>query len=159
MPKVYRYLFFYLLVFFASCTSQKNVIYFQGATPQLQQDPNSKLRIYPGDILAINVFTINAEAYPYLSSGMDKSISDNRSSYEKGFVVNENGELKLPLIGAAHLTGLTIAEAISLLEEKFKVYIDDPIITLKKLNFKVTKVLRPSGFLVFYAKYPRRIFR
>lgn len=150
-----RHLLLCVLIICASCTSQKNVIYFQGATPQLQQDPNSKLRIYPGDILAINVFTINADAYPYLSSGIDKPVSDNRSAYEKGFVVNENGELKLPLIGAVRLTGLTIAEAIASLEDKFKVYIDDPIITLKKLNFKVTvlgEVSKPGTYPILNEK-------
>lgn len=126
------------LIFFIGCTSQKNTIYFQGKTPQFQQDESSKLRIYPNDILGINVFTINAEAYPYLSTGMDKAVSDNRSAYEKGFVINEKGELKLPLIGTVNLTGLTIPEAVTLLETKFKEYIDEPIITIKKLNFKVT---------------------
>ena len=126
------------IIFFIGCTSQKNTIYFQGTTPQLQQDASSKLKIYPNDILGINVFTINAEAYPYLSTGMDKSVSDNRSPYEKGFVVNEKGELKLPLIGTVNLTGLTIAETVTLMETKFKEYIDEPIVTIKKLNFKVT---------------------
>ncbi|HQV99573.1 MAG TPA: polysaccharide biosynthesis/export family protein, partial [Bacteroidia bacterium] len=134
-----RQLFLLLsIIFFFGCTSQKNTIYFQGVTPKLQQDASSKLRIYPNDILGINIFTINAEAYPYLSTGIDKAVSDNRSAYEKGFVVNENGELKLPLIGTVNLTGLTIAEAVTLLETKFKEFIDEPIVTIKKLNFKVT---------------------
>lgn len=138
MQKLFRLYLLLSLIFFFGCTSQKNTIYFQGNTPQLQQDANSKLKIYPNDILAINIFTINAEAYPYLTTGIDKSVSDNRTAYEKGFVVNENGELKLPLIGTVNLTGQTIAEAVKTLETKFKTYIDDPIVTIKKLNFKVT---------------------
>ena len=84
-----RTLFILTLIIFAGCTSQKDVIYFQGKTPSLQQDANSKLRIYPNDILGISIFTINAEAYPYLATGFDKPVSDNRSAYEKGFVVND----------------------------------------------------------------------
>ena len=155
MLKLKRLSLFVLLLFIASCASQKNIVYFQGKTPSLQQDENSKLKIYPNDILGINIFTINAEAYPYLSTGMDKPVSDNRSAYEKGFVVNENGELKLPLIGTVNLTGLTIPNATKLLETKFKEYIDDPIITIKKLNFKVTvlgEVNKPGTYPIMNEK-------
>lgn len=155
MQKLFRLFLFVSLLFVAACTSQKNVIYFQGATPALQQDSNSKLRLYPNDILAVSIFTINAEAYPYLSTGYDKPVSDNRSAYEKGFVVNEKGELKLPLIGSVNLTGLTIPEAVSLLESKFKEFIDEPIVTVKKLNFKVTilgEVNKPGTYPIMNEK-------
>ncbi len=155
MQKLFRLLFYCLILFCVACSSQKSVIYFQGATPQLQQDANSMLKIYSGDILGINIFTINADAYPYLSTGMDKPISDNRSPYEKGFIVNERGEIKLPLIGAVNLLGLTIPEATQLLETKFKTYIDDPIVTLKKLNFKVTvlgEVNKPGTYPILNEK-------
>ncbi|MBL0034138.1 MAG: polysaccharide biosynthesis/export family protein [Bacteroidetes bacterium] len=132
---------------------------FSRCYSKLQQDASSKLRIYPNDILGINIFTINAEAYPYLSTGIDKAVSDNRSAYEKGFVVNENGELKLPLIGTVNLTGLTIAEAVTLLETKFKEFIDEPIVTIKKLNFKVTilgEVNKPGTYPISNESYNSR---
>src|ERR1700733_966708 len=117
----YKPVFFLLVVlFFAACTSQKRIIYFQGKIPAINNDSIFKLRIYPGDILSVNIFTINTEAYPYLSAASDKPISDNRSAYEKGYVVNEKGELQFPLIGSVKLSDLTISEATNLLEEKFK---------------------------------------
>jgi polysaccharide export outer membrane protein len=122
----------------SGCTSQKKLVYFQGEIPALDTSSIYKVRIYPGDILSINVFTINMEAYPYLSTPNERLGTDNRSAYEKGFLVNETGGIKLPLIGSVNLKGLTIAEATSFIENKFKVFIDDPIITIKKLNFKVT---------------------
>ena len=79
----------------------------------------------------------------------DKPSSDNRSPYEKGYVVNEQGEVKLPLIGAILLTGKTINEATQALETKFREYMEDPIVTVKKLNFKVTvlgEVNRPGTY-------------
>ncbi|MFN8165944.1 MAG: polysaccharide biosynthesis/export family protein [Bacteroidia bacterium] len=136
--QLFRYFILLSIVFAFSCTSQKNVIYFQGEIPALKADSNSVVRIYPGDILSVSIFTINSEAFPYLAGGMEKPVSDNRSPYEKGYVLNDKGELKLPLIGAVNLTGLTIPAATSLIEEKFKLYINDPIVTVKKLNFKVT---------------------
>lgn len=138
-----------LLSVLFSCTSQKKLVYFQGTIPQLKESDIYKLRIYPGDILSINIFTINAEAYPYLAVPADKPSSDNRSAYEKGYIVNENGEVKLPLIGSVLLTGKTMSEATQILEAKFKEFMEDPIVTVKKLNFKVTvlgEVNRPGTY-------------
>ena len=138
-----------LLSVLFSCTSQKKLVYFQGNIPQLKESDIYKLKIYPGDILSINIFTINAEAYPYLAVPADKPSSDNRSAYEKGYIVNENGEVKLPLIGSVLLTGKTMSEATQILEAKFKEFMEDPIVTVKKLNFKVTvlgEVNRPGTY-------------
>ncbi|MBL0065738.1 MAG: polysaccharide biosynthesis/export family protein [Bacteroidetes bacterium] len=138
-----------LLSVLFSCTSQKKLVYFQGNIPQLKESDIYKLRIYPGDILSINIFTINAEAYPYLAVPADKPSSDNRSAYEKGYIVNEKGEVKLPLIGSVLLTGKTMSEATQILEGKFKEFMEDPIVTVKKLNFKVTvlgEVNRPGTY-------------
>ena len=95
-----------------SCTPQKKLIYFQGQVPSLAESAAYQVRIYPGDILSINIFTINTEAYPYLSVPADKPMSDTRSAYEKGIIVNEAGEVKLPLVGAVSLNGKTITEEI-----------------------------------------------
>ena len=140
-----------LLSVLFSCTSQKKLVYFQGTIPQLKESDIYKLRIYPGDILSINIFTINAEAYPYLAVPADKPSSDNRSAYEKGYVVNEKGEVKLPLIGSVLLTGKTMSEATQILEAKFKEFMEDPIVTVKKLNFKITvlgEVNRPGTYQI-----------
>jgi polysaccharide export outer membrane protein len=122
---------------FCACTSQKKLIYFQGEIPPLNKDSIYTIRIYPGDMLSINIFTINAEAYPFLST-TNQPGGDNRSPYEKGYLINEKGEVKLPLVGSVSLMGMTLSEATTLLEKKFQDYIQDPIVTIKKLNFKVT---------------------
>lgn len=140
-----------LLSVLFSCTSQKKLVYFQGTIPQLKESDIYKLRIYPGDILSINIFTINAEAYPYLAVPADKPSSDNRSAYEKGYIVNDKGEVKLPLIGSVLLTGKTMSEATQILEAKFKEFMEDPIVTVKKLNFKITvlgEVNRPGTYQI-----------
>ena len=140
-----------LLVLLSACSSQKKLVYFQGAIPAVSSDSVYKVRIYPLDILAINIFTINAEAYPYFSSTNEKSVTDNRSTYEKGFVVDDSGQVKLPLIGSVNLLGLTLSEARALIDKKYRTYIDDPIITVKKLNFKVTilgEVNRPGTYSI-----------
>lgn len=121
-----------------ACSSQKKVIYFQGEIPSMNEADKYRLKIFPGDILSVNIFTINAEAYPYFSVSMDRPMSDTRSAYEKGIIVNDSGQIKLPLIGSLQIGGLTISEGTRLIESKLTSYIDNPIVTLKKLNFKIT---------------------
>ena len=133
-----RIIILFFIIAFGACTSQKKLIYFQGEIPALNSDSLYKARIYSGDILSISIFTINKDAFPYLSVPNDQLGSDNRSDYEKGYMVNEKGEVKLPLIGIILLNGLTISEATLQIEQKFKEFIQDPIVTVKKLNFKIT---------------------
>jgi len=140
-----------LLAFICSCTPQKKLVYFQGKVPSLK-DNAFKLKIYPGDILSIYVFTLNQEAFPFLSQPGEKPLSDSRSTYERGYVVNEKGEVKIPLIGTVNLNGLTLQEGSDLIESKFKLYMEDPIITIRKLNFKVTvlgEVNKPGTYNIF----------
>ncbi len=144
---------FSLLLF--SCTSQKKLVYFQGEIPALNESDKYQLKIFPGDILSVSVFTINSEAYPYLSATMERPYSDTRSAYEKGIVVNDSGFIKLPLIGTVQVAGLSIPSATRIIEMKFKDYIEDPIITVKKLNFKITvlgEVNKPGTYPVLNEK-------
>jgi polysaccharide export outer membrane protein len=120
------------------CVPQKEVVYFQGNIPALAQADTFQLRIFKGDILSINVFTTHTDAYPYLAAPADRPASDTRSVYERGYVVRDSGIVTLPLVGNVNVDGLTLKEASQLIEDRFKEYINDPIITLKKLNFKVT---------------------
>ncbi len=127
-----------MMLLFGACTSQKKLIYFQGAIPSFNTDSIFKIKLGAGDILLINIFTINAEAYPYLSVPVQAEGNDSRSAYEKGYILNDKGEVRLPLVGSISLQGLTIQEAAGKIEERFREFIQDPIVTVKKLNFKVT---------------------
>ena len=142
---------FLFIVIVSACTPQRKLVYFQGAIPPLNADSVFRLRIFPGDILSVNIFTINPEAFPYLTYSNDRLGADNRSPYEKGYVVDDSGTIRLPLAGAIQVGGLTIPEATRKVEGSFKTYINDPVVSVKKLNFKVTvlgEVNRPGTYPV-----------
>ena len=146
---------FACILLFGACTPQRKLVYFQGKLPAITETEKFKLKIYAGDILSINIFTTNIEAYPYLAAQADRPVSDTRSPYEKGYVVNERGEIHLPLIGAVQLNGMTMMEATDVIEKKFRDFMIDPIVTVKKLNFKITvlgEVNKPGTYPILAEK-------
>ncbi len=140
-----------VIALMSGCVPQKEVVYFQGDIPALAQTDSFRLQIFEGDILSINVFTTHTEAYPYLAVPADRPAGDTRSLYERGYIVRDSGIVTLPLIGNIALDGLTLNDASKKIEGTFKNYFDDPIVTVKKLNFKVTvlgEVNKPGLYTV-----------
>ncbi|MEO5570898.1 MAG: polysaccharide biosynthesis/export family protein [Bacteroidia bacterium] len=139
---------FSVVAFICSCTSQKKLIYFQEPSATNKSDSTKtntessvedfELKIYTQDILTIQLFTINPDAMPGISTSIDKAVIDNRSSYEKGFIVDRNGNIDLPLLGSVHVAGMTLRVAKDTLINRFKQYVDEPVVVLKKLSFKIT---------------------
>lgn len=134
-------------ILISSCTSQKKIIYFQdrhheqssGNTINNQgMPPHLPMKIYKGDILTVQFFIDNPEAIPGIGSTLDQRVADNRTYYEKGFIVGPDGYLELPLVGKIMLENLTISEARDAINKAYKEYITTPVVVLKKLSFKIS---------------------
>ncbi len=122
-----------------SCISLKKFTYLQTeGTSNSGKNPDFTLRIKSGDILSVQVYTINAEAFPGVAASTDRQMVDNRSSYEKGIVVDPQGNIEIPLVGKVMVGGLSIPEAKDAVSAKFQEFMDNPVVVLKKLSFKVT---------------------
>jgi polysaccharide export outer membrane protein len=141
-----------LVVIMSACTPLKKTVYLQNDSTQTSGTyPEFVLRIKANDILSIQVFTINADAFPGIASTIDKAVIDNRTPYEKGIIVDQNGFIDMPLIGKIKLEGMSILEAKDSLVKRFSFYMDDPIVMLKKLSFKITvlgEVNKPGLYYV-----------
>lgn len=154
MIRACRLFIYALLIFFYSCTPQKKLIYFEkGMSGPAAADPgvSTDLKIYPEDILSVQLFTINPDAMPGISTSIDKQVIDNRSSYEKGFIVDRNGFLDLPLVGKIPVAGLTLLDARDTIVHRFSAFVDDPVVVLKKLSFKCTilgEVNKPGMYYI-----------
>jgi len=122
-----------------SCTPQKKVVYLQGgSSSQSSAIKPFEVLINVGDILSVEIFMENPDAFPGLNTSQDRSFTDDRSAYEKGYTVDVNGYIDLPLVGKVLLKDKTIAEAKTALVNAYGRYMENPIVILKKLSFKVT---------------------
>lgn len=158
-----------------SCVNSKKAIYFNGVgdTVLLNKVAAAEPVIQKSDLLSISVSSLNSEASfvfnaPNLmvasstsstaasnsslaSSGA--SVSTNGPLQVLGYLVNQEGLIKFPVLGDIRAAGLTKVElankiANALLERKLLI---DPIVSVRFLNFRVTvlgEVARPTNINV-----------
>ena len=145
-----------LLGLLFSCTPQKKIVYFQNNAGNLNDTTSFEMTLACGDIITVDLYTINPDAFPGIGISKDRAtIVDNRSVYEKGFTIDKNGKVILPYIGEVMLQGLSITQSRDLITQKFKAFLDDPVIVVKKLSFKVSvigEVQRPGLYYVLNEK-------
>lgn len=154
----YSCIVFMCMLIFA-CVPQKKIVYFQDKTEENDKTDTAKLevpvrpdlKIYAKDILTVVVYTENPEALPGVGSSIDARVIDSRPSYEKGFTIDDAGFLTLPLVGDIKVAGLTVNEAKLAIAEKYKKYIANPVVVVKKLSFKISvlgEVTKPAIYYV-----------
>ena len=133
-----------LLIFFASCTSSKQVIYFNDLsdTAALGAIANAKSsfenKIQKNDQLSITVGGTNPPDLAILNSAGSAAASSNPAlgtSPNAGFLVEADGNIKVPFIGKIKVEGLTRLQLEDTLTELFKDYTKNPFVNVRFLNY------------------------
>ncbi|MFD0791983.1 polysaccharide biosynthesis/export family protein [Mucilaginibacter litoreus] len=131
-----------LMVWLSSCSSYKNVPYFQDVkrSPVPQEDITnfSPLIVQPQDVLSVHVTSLNASAW---------QDSTNKAEY----IVSEQGNIQLPLLGQVQVAGSTATELQTKFTEELKRFLKSPTVNVKILNFKIAvlgDVMRPDVFKI-----------
>ena len=117
-----------------------SVIYFNQIKDSLLSTEIQKVEpiIQVGDRLAIVVNAFNPEsAIPY----------NLNNSSNVGYIVENDGTIQLPQLGKKKVNGLTRKQLIEILTNELLKFVNDPIVTIQFMNFKVTvlgEVLSPG---------------
>ncbi|MFH1004421.1 MAG: polysaccharide biosynthesis/export family protein [Bacteroidota bacterium] len=153
----YVYLLSLLLSFlFSSCASKKEVVYFQDTIGTTKTDSTNNYNpvFRTGDFLSINVTGLDPEAvkpFNFISSPMIAQGYVTGSPEPYGYLIDSNGMIDFPVLGKIKMAGSNRMEATALLKKKLEVYVPNPIIIMRILNFKVTvlgDVQKPGTFLI-----------
>lgn len=112
--------------------------------------------IKAGDILSVQVSSLNAEASTYFNPAamMDVNAiagSTNPLTRSVGYLVAADGTIKLPLVGQLAVADLTNSKASELIGSKLRAYLKEPTVSIRNLNFKISvlgEVARPSLFTI-----------
>ena len=135
-----------------SCTPQRKLIYLKNAEAGAHEGSRQFIyTIRSGDILAVNVFSVNEKASEMFrfSGAAQGGGLQQMGAMLQGFTVNDSGFVKLPTIGEVSVHGFTLEQASLLLEELIREIFPDAVVDVKLLNFKITilgEVNRPGVF-------------
>lgn len=146
-----------------SCASREKLAYYQDIK-NLSSSENSSYDpvLKPDDLLLIFVSSPDPEvAAPFnlntisiagsTSSGLSSSENAGGQVRYQTYLIDNQGFIQFPVIGSIKLGGLRREVALDVLKTALKKYIQEPIVNLRILNYKVTvqgEVVRSGTFNV-----------
>jgi polysaccharide export outer membrane protein len=143
--KLKTILFLFVLTFgLFACKTAEKTLYFQGELSQqniqLHEDFIPIIKI--NDLLEIKLTASNEEAVKMLTPEIPNARSTVTYSSggvaKGGFLVNSQGEIELPFIGKFVVANKGREEIENEIEKKLSEYIQNPIVQIQIINFKVT---------------------
>ena len=81
------------------------------------------------------VTPFNPPVYAFASQG-EEPIVASEAMYN--YLVDKEGNIRFPVIGTVHVAGLTKTEISAKLESLISKYVDNPLVNVQLLNFKIT---------------------
>lgn len=133
-----------------SCTTPKNIAYFQDISDGESLQPSSvyDIRVQPDDKLSIIVNTQDPAltsmfnlvqtqnrltAFGKVSDFNGTGYSESRSSY---YTVDAEGDIKFPILGTIHIAGMKRSEVARYIEKRLinDDLVKDPIVTVEFIN-------------------------
>lgn len=150
-------------VLFTSCLSQKEVTYFQ-ETPDNPQRGKGMQAYVPiiqsGDILSVVVGSLNPEANEIFNvRNMATAVHLNYSqtggmggrAQPVGYLVDEEGNIEVPLIGKVKVDGTTTELAAQSIRTLLNKYLKEPSVAVRLVSFKISvmgEVRNPAVFII-----------
>jgi polysaccharide biosynthesis/export protein len=139
---------FALTVLATSCTINRDIMFKTPLDYQFQTfadtgDASRRVRLQPNDLLQFRLFANDGFKMIDLVSegGVREAAMLNRVTFN--YVIESNGECKLPLLGRVNLAGKTVREAEAFMEEQYSTYYQRPYVQLLVINRRV--VVFPGG--------------
>ncbi len=160
----------WVIVLLASCTSHKNLVYFQndeldGNVPAEQKytyndgadNSSPEYKLQPHDMLYIQISSSMDEDMSRLFSGSTANNSYYSQTSETGiylnsYEINDEGILTLPVVGDMNVMGLTVDQVKEKIRIKAEEYSKGVVVVCRMVTFKikVTGEVNRPGIYTFY---------
>jgi len=154
--------FLIVITIFPSCVSTKQTVYFNDFADSVKVRDILKAEfkeplIQVDDILGISVQTIDPVTNAALNQAAAAAGGGSGSSGpSQSFLVDEDGNVEVPVLGIIKLAGLTTKEARAVLRKEAGKYYNEPTVQVRFANFKVTlvgEVASPATYTVPNEKF------
>jgi polysaccharide export outer membrane protein len=157
---------FIVVCFLVSCIPNKKIVYLQDAEIVANEDllyaiTYNEYVLQKGDILNIEIKSVDpsiAEIFKPSSSGSNAGqLAANGAdlNYLTGFLINENGDIELPLIGNLQLAGFTLQRSKIEIAREVKKYINEPYIVVRLGGIRYAALgefKRPGRYSILQSK-------
>jgi polysaccharide export outer membrane protein len=133
-----------------SCKTSEDLTYLKDMNDQELQDYLPKkpvdYRIKQNDNLYVKILTMNQEVNMLFSQsqslqsniGTQQMYGDPTSQFLNGNIVDQNGEVTLPILGKIKVEGFTISEAQNVVNKRAGEYLKEYTVQVKLLSYKFT---------------------
>lgn len=161
MKNLLRITIIYLsLISMFSCRSSKDLVYLNDAVNnEISHELHYEYVLKTGDILYISIKSINPEVNTLFNPESNMEVGNSGYGFQKyttpsgaylyGYELDEDGNIKLPMIGKLKVAGILLSRVESIVQKKADEYLKDAIVKVKLLNFKVTvagEVRNPGAY-------------
>lgn len=141
-------IFFMGVLFFSSCNTSKNVLYFQDI-PIGQNFPvvdTTEITIMPKDLISIVVSSRDVELaapfnLPRISyQAGSTQLNANSNNQIMGYTVDAKGCIDFPMLGIIQVKGLTRKQLSTMIKDRLigDGLLKDPIVTVDFMNLKIS---------------------
>jgi polysaccharide export outer membrane protein len=135
-----------IVAFFSSCNTTKNSYYFKtiprDTTFKATVPPPAESKIRKGDLLSINVSSLNKEEdgiYNAAAAGSGQLVAGSSGGgSSSGFLVDVFGNIQYHRLGIMKVEGMTRRELRDKLQKDLQPYLRDVIVTVRYMNHKVS---------------------
>lgn len=139
-----------------SCTGQKQLVnnYLQSVADTTASittalpDPV----IQKNDILSIRVYSMSINPATDLPYNLpEQAVAGGTGTTSSGFLVDQNGDIQYPRVGAVHAEGLTKEQLANEIQKKLEGQLTQPSVIIRFINYRVTvlgEVRSPGTFPV-----------
>jgi len=157
----FLFLTFVSLLLLTSCASREKIVYFQNKSPILSSAINhSYNQVYHSDdLLTITVSALDIDAVkPFnLPIVTYNNVAGTVTGQPKQqtYLIDSEGNIDFPVLGVIKIAGLDRMQATNLLKEKLKPYVNNPIVNIRIINFKITvlgEVQKPGSYNIPYER-------
>lgn len=130
------------------------MVYFQGSLNSTENNRSYTPILKTDDILSITIMGLDEEAIKPFNLKFTTTSQSNGgysagSPTPPGYLIDSDGYIDFPVIGKMKLAGLSRSAAIDTLKKQLSIYLNNPTIILRILNYKVTilgEVRNPGTF-------------
>lgn len=133
------------MIYFQDSEETSDSLAITNFTPTFKVDDILDIKVLADDPQTTVPFNL-----PSVSAGQTPGYS-NGIPVQNGYLIDETGQINMPVIGKIEIAGKTRVEAVQEIESKLNDYLKNPVVNIRIQNFKITvlgDVSSPGTYLI-----------